>query len=108
MIVPKVSISLLQHHDPPPSQKNPTNRFSSISMQSAGEERGRVCPSPSFYSEVSRHHRIEWHTIIWDHSGQGIFKKMVQMQRKTYYNMAGAYFDDQVTERRFVESLMLI
>jgi len=33
------------------SNNNPKNRLSSISMQSAGEERGRVCPSPSFYSE---------------------------------------------------------
>jgi len=33
------------------SNNNPKNRLSSISMQSAGEERGRACPSPSFYSE---------------------------------------------------------
>ena len=64
MIFPKVSISLLQPDDPLPSQKNPTNRFSSISMQSAGEERGRVCPSPSFYSEVSQHHCIQWHLLF--------------------------------------------
>ena len=82
MTFPKVSISLLQHLDPPPSQKNPTNRFSSISMQSAGEERGRVCPSPSFYSEVRQHHCIQWHLLFGIIVGNESLKKWCKRRRK--------------------------